>query len=64
MNHYAELNFREDAVSGTHSGRFKKIVRTLTMTAIVTTVVLGLIAGSRLAPEQPPEFLASWYVGP
>ena len=65
MNHYAELNFGGDAraVSKTHGGLFKKIVRALTMTAIVSTVVVGLIAVSRLAPEQPPDF-GSWYVGP
>ena len=65
MNHYAELNFGGDAraVSKTHGGLFKKIVRALTMTAIVSTVVLGLIAVSRLAPEQPLDF-DSFYVGP
>jgi hypothetical protein len=64
MNHYAELNFVGDARdSKTHGRLFKKIVRTLTMTAIVSTVVVGLIAVSRLAPEQPPDF-GSWYVGP
>ena len=65
MNHYAELNFGEDArpVSRTHGGLFKSIVRTLTMTAIVSTVVLGLIVVSRLAPQRPLDF-ESFYVGP
>jgi hypothetical protein len=66
MNYYTALDFRKDerAVGGTHTERRKRILRALTMAAIVITATLGLIALSRLTPEQPPELSQSWYMGP
>jgi hypothetical protein len=66
MNHYPELVFRKAAsvVRGTRSESRNKIIRTIMMAAIVGTVALGLIAESRLMPEQLLELSKASYVGP
>ncbi len=66
MTHYPELVFRKDAraVNGTRSESRNKIIRTIMMAAIIGTVALGLIAESRLMPEQLLELSKASYVGP
>jgi hypothetical protein len=66
MNHYAELDFRQDArvISGTRPEGRKKIIRVVMLAAIVAAVALGLSAESRLTPEQLLELSKSSYVGP